>query len=243
MQHLKRLEGRLRGARKRLAPLLYRGDAMHCPLCARSFRKFRTAGRNAARRENAVCPACGSRERDRLACLFLRQLEPGGRLLHVAPERCLTACLRRLATEGYMSADLVRQDVDERFDLAAIPHRQATFGGVYCSHVLQDVHDDRQALAEVFRVLRPGGWAILNVPVKAPRSLDHQDAPGRTRAAGDPRPPEHLRTYGPDFRDRMADAGFRVRTIGADDVAGATEQRRLGIAGAAAGVVHFGIKE
>lgn len=218
---------------------------MQCPVCARSFRKFRSAGRKTARRRGAVCPYCASRERDRLAFLFLRGLEPVGRLLHIAPEACLVSCLRRLAPDGYVRADLVREDVDERFDMLAIPHPEHTFGGVYCSHVLQDVRDDRQAMAEVLRVLKPGGWGILNVPVQAGRrrSMEHRNAPGNIRAAGDPRPPEHLRTYGRDFGERMATVGFRVRAIAPRDVAPENAVRmRLGIDGDAAGHMYFGTK-
>lgn len=244
MSPLKRVESRLRRLRRRVAPFVYAGDAVHCPVCDRSFRKFRSAGRKPARRRGAVCPHCAARERDRLAFLFLRELEPVGNLLHIAPEACLVPCLRRLAPDGYVAADLLRDDVDERFDMLAIPHPQHTFGGVYCSHVLQDVRDDRLAMAEVWRVLRPGGWAILNVPVQAgrPRSVEHADAPGNVRAAGDPRPPEHLRSYGCDFGERMAAAGFRVRTITAGDLAGRDEQARFGISSAAAGIIHFGTK-
>ena len=244
MRRLKRVEEFLRRLRRRAAPLVYAGDAMRCPVCARSFRKFRAAGGGTARRRNAVCPYCASRERDRLAFLFLRRLEPVGRLLHIAPEACLVSCLRGLAPAGYVRADLVRDDVDERFDLLAIPHPEHTFGGVYCSHVLQDVRDDRQAMAEVLRVLKPGGWGILNVPAQAgrARTVEHRSAPGNVRAAGDPRPPEHLRTYGRDFGERMAAVGFRVRMVTAGDVAPVSEHVRLGIAGPAAGVVHFGTK-
>ena len=242
MRRLKRLETRLRRLRNRAAPLLYRGDAFHCPVCAGSFGKFRAAGRRRERRPNAVCPRCASRERDRLAFLFLRQVPPAGRVLHMAPEPCLRSRLRELAPGGYVSADLLRTDVDERADLGTLPHADATFGGVYCSHVLQDVRDDIAAMAEVFRVLAPGGWAVLNVPVKATKTTNHPDAPLRGRRQGDPRPPEHLRTYGPDFAERMASVGFRVRVVAAGDLATPDEQQRLGIASAAAGAIHFGVK-
>ena len=239
MQRLKRLEVRLRRLRNRAAPLLYAGNAFHCPACERSFRKFRTAGRE--RRRNAVCPGCAARERDRLASLFLRDMAPTTRILHIAPEACLAERLRELAGGGYVSADLMRTDVHERLDMLALPHRDGTFGGVYCSHVLQDVRDDIRAMAEVFRVLAPGGWAILNVPVHGAKTKDHPDAPRHVRAADDPRPPEHLRTYGRDFPERMAAAGFRVRVATAADLAAEAEQRRFGIE-SAAGAIHFGAK-
>ena len=246
MQFLKGVETRLRRLRNRAAPLLYAGDAMHCPVCDRSFRKFRAAGRKQERRANAVCPFCGARERDRLAHLFLQdaawQDSAGGPILHIAPEACLAPRLRELADGRYICADLLRNDVDERFDIMAIPHPEATFQGVYCSHVLQDVQDDVRALAECFRVLKPGGWAIVNVPVKGRATIDHRDAPLNPRRAGDPRPAEHLRTYGADFAERMASVGFAMRVIDAADLAKAEEQRRFGIADAAAGSIYCGTR-
>ena len=176
MQRLKRLEVRLRRLRNRAAPLLYAGNALHCPACERSFRKFRTAGRE--RRRNAVCPGCAARERDRLASLFLRDLAPTTRILHIAPEACLAARLRELAGGGYVSADLMRTDVHERLDMLALPHRDGTFGGVYCSHVLQDVRDDGRAMAEVFR----SDARRLGDSQRADSWREDQGSPGRAAA-------------------------------------------------------------
>lgn len=245
MPSLKRLEAGLRRLRRRTAPLTWAGDAVHCPVCDRSFRGFRSAGNRRTRRPNAVCPYCAARERDRLTFLFLTSADgptSGGPLLHIAPEACMQPRLRELADGDYVTADLVRTDVDERFDLMAIPHADAAFQAVYCSHVLQDVADDVGAMRELFRVLKPGGWAILNIPVTAQVTVDHRDAPLRTRNRGDRRPHEHLRTYGHDFAQRMASMGFEVRAIRPDDLATNDEQARYGIDTEAAGTVHFGVK-
>ena len=192
-----------------------------------------------------MCPFCAARERDRLTFLFLTSdggPAAGGPLLHIAPEACLQPCLRRLATGEYRTADLIRADVDERFDLMAIPHPDAAFRAVYCSHVLQDVPDDLVAMAELFRILEPGGWGILNVPVTAETTVDHRDEPRHMRRPGDRRPDEHLRTYGTDFVQRMGSVGFEVGVIRPTDVASPQEQTRYGIDGAAAGAVYFGVK-
>ena len=245
MRTLKRLEYRLRRLRRRAAPVIWAGNAVHCPVCDRSFRGFRPAGKRRARRPNAVCPRCASRERDRLTFLFLGGTDApvaGGPLLHIAPEACLQPRLRDLANGRYVTADLIRDDVEERFDLMAMPHPAGTFHGIYCSHVLQDVPDDLAAMAEMCRTLKPGGWAILNVPVTAETTVDHRDAPLHVRGRGDRRPDEHLRTYGADFPQRMASVGFDVRVIGPDDVATAEERARYGIDTPAAGAVFYGVK-
>ncbi|MDE0661514.1 MAG: methyltransferase domain-containing protein [Gammaproteobacteria bacterium] len=245
MPILKRLEAGIRRLRRRTAPLTWAGNAVHCPVCDRSFRGFRFAGNKPTRRPNAVCPYCAARERDRLTFLFLTSADgptPGGPLLHIAPEACIQPRLYELAGGDYVTADLVRTDVDEHFDLMAIPHADAAFRAIYCSHVLQDVADDLRAMGELFRVLQPGGWAILNVPVTAQVTVDHRDAPLRTRSRGDRRPHEHLRTYGHDFAQRMGSIGFEVRAVRADDLATREEQVRYGIDTPAAGSVHFGVK-
>lgn len=245
MPVLKRLEARLRRLRRLAAPLTWAGDDVHCPVCDRSFRGFRPAGNKRNRRPNAVCPYCAARERDRLTFLFLTSADgptSGGPLLHIAPEECIQPRLRELADGDYLTADLIRTDVDERFDLMAIPHVNAVFQAIYCSHVLQDVPDDRVAMSELFRVLKPRGWAILNIPVTAEVTVDHRDTPLRRRRRGDRRPPEHLRTYGKDFPQRMGSVGFEVRVICPDDLATRQEQARYGIDPTGAGSVFFGVK-
>ena len=119
-----------------------------------------------------------ARERDRLAWLFLQsnpQLFAGQRfrILHVAPEPQLADFFRHRVDGGYYSADLMRGDVDLRLDVSALPFAAASLDAVYCSHVLQDVPDDRKALAEFYRALRPGGWAIVNIPLHADHTREN----------------------------------------------------------------------
>ena len=245
MRILRRAEAEVRRLRRLASPVVWAGNSVHCPLCTRSFRGFRPAGKRLSRRENAICPYCGARERDRLTSLFLARPDgptSGSPILHVAPEACLQPHLRRLGDGHYVTADLIRTDVDERFDLMAIPHPDASFHAVYCSHVLQDVPDDIVAMAELYRILEPGGWAIFNIPVTADTTVDHRDKPRHVRSRGDRRPHEHLRTYGKDFPQRMGSVGFKVRVICPSDLASVQEQRRYGIDGAAAGSVYFGLK-
>jgi SAM-dependent methyltransferase len=244
MQFLKAAEVRLRRWRNRLAPWRYRGDAVHCPVCEHSFRTFLPAGTGERRRDAAVCPLCRARERDRLTWLYL-QRSPALfaaaplRLLHIAPEPRLAELFRARAGEAYFSADLMRRDVDLRLDVSALPLADQCLDAIYCSHVLQDVPDDRAALAEFHRVLRPGGWAILNVPLFAERTRDNP-RPGKARSPGDVRPDEHLRDYGHDYLQRLEEAGFEASLTRPEDlVPEAGERHRLGIDGPRTGFVHL----
>lgn len=190
----------------------YRGGGVRCPCCEGRFRDLRTH----RGRAGVKCPRCGSLERHRLLWLYFEQrtnlLTDELDVLHVAPEYSFG---RRLATQStlrYVSADLDSPLADVTVDLMAMPFGDATFDVVLCNHVLEHVADDRVAMAEIARVLRPGGWAILLVPVDTTRSSTFEDptikAPeDRQRAYGQE---DHARLYGRDYADRLRGAGFEV---------------------------------
>jgi len=245
VQFLKSAEKRLRSLRNRhISARRYRGDAVHCPCCGGDFSEFLPAGSGARARPGAVCPLCRSRERDRLTWLFLRDREADllcrhMQFLHVAPEPRLSDYFFNHIGEGYITADLMRHDVMVRMDVQSMLYPNETLDAIYCSHVFQDVPDDRRAIAECFRVLRPGGWAILNVPLFAESTAEAERA-GNVRAAWDSRPDEHVREYGHDYSERLAAAGFEVEVYCAADLeADATQRQRLGIDGPRTGYVHF----
>ena len=191
------------------------GDRRWCPCCESRVRAFRPFGE--PQRRDAQCPVCGALERDRLATLFLRQ-HPGlldglARLLHVAPERPLQRMLCRWPSLAYVTADIAADGTMVRADLTRLPFPDGGFDAVYCSHVLEHVPDDRAAMRELCRVLRPGGWAILQVPVYRERTDEDvtlADPAERRRRFGQP---DHVRVYGHDFADRLAEAGFQVSVV------------------------------
>jgi SAM-dependent methyltransferase len=167
-------------------------------------------------RRDVQCPRCGSYERVRALWLFLRDESSlaagGGRVLHFAPAPGIAAALRALPGVEYLSADLTPGVAMEVADITAIPHPADSFDAVVCSHVLEHVPDDRGAMAELFRVLRPGGAAHLMQPVDFERAETYEDpaiaAPEeRRRAFGQF---NHVRVYGRDIRERLQDAGFEV---------------------------------
>jgi SAM-dependent methyltransferase len=245
MQLLKSLEVRLRRWRDRaISPLLHRGDAVFCPVCNRSFDRFLPAGTGKRARAAAVCPGCRSRERDRLSWLFLLRrrdelLRRHMQFLHVAPEPRLGEFFFEAIGEGYITADLMRKDVMVRLDVQDMAYPNETMDAIYISHVLQDVPDDRRAIAECFRVLRPGAWAVMNVPIFEERTRE-ADTPGNVRPAWDKRPDEHVRDYGHDYAGRLGEAGFDVEVFSAEDLEPDAERRqRLGIDGPRTGFVHF----
>jgi SAM-dependent methyltransferase len=195
--------------------LLFRGRAYHCPCCATDLRRFLTPTP-----VNRQCPACGSLERQRLLMLYLSQrtrvLSAPAKLLHFAPEQCLHDRFRKAGSLSYTTCDLRNGPmVDRQIDITAVDYPDASFDIVICSHVLQEVENDRKALTELLRVLRPGGVALLQHPIDPGRGDTYEDQSitdpsGRTRAFGQR---DHVRIYGHDFGSRVRDAGFDVEVV------------------------------
>jgi len=167
-------------------------------------------------RSNALCPICFAVDRERLIYLYLNNkrhlLAPGIRLLHMAPEPKLGAWLKAVPGLDYVTADFSMSYVDLRIDLTKAPFRDATFDGIICNHVLEHIPDDAQAMAELRRILRPAGWAILQVPISSSLPSTYEDfsitdPKERERAFGQD---DHVRIYARDYVDRLADAGFSV---------------------------------
>jgi len=193
------------------------GWARYCPICRSHLRKFETFG--SPRRPEARCPICGSLERHRLAWLYFKQrtdLFDGRfkRFLHVAPEPRLSRMLVKIPNIEYVSGDLSAGDALVRLDVTDIAFPAGRFDVVYCSHVLEHVVDDRRAMRELGRVLKPGGWAILQVPIKGDTTIEDPSVvtpAERERVFGQR---DHVRIYGRDYADRLAEAGFAVTVDG-----------------------------
>jgi ubiquinone/menaquinone biosynthesis C-methylase UbiE len=150
------------------------------------------------------------------------------RLLHVAPEPWLGRRFRKLRNIEYISIDLYNPHAMLRMDVTDIEFPDNHFDVVYCSHVLEHVPDDRRALKEFYRVLKPGGWAMLQVPITAevtfedPAAVTRED---RERLYGHP---EHVRRYGIDYKEKPAEAGFTVRVFTAKEIIKDRDKKRMG---------------
>lgn len=220
MQFLKSLEVRLRRARNQLAPYRYAGDARYCPCCQKSFSRFLAAGSKQRRRDDAVCPYCRSRERDRLLISLFEQatlLNGSPRMLHFAPEPAVQGYLKVQSLSLYHTTDLMRSDVSFKADIQALELGDGSYDGVICAHVLQDVPSEEAAVSEVYRVLSAGGWAIFSVPVRGETTIQNS-GPENERSAWDARPDEHIRQYGTDFSERLALSGFGVTVLAPKDL-------------------------
>jgi hypothetical protein len=208
----------------RLTWFFYAGRRFCCPCCGghfRALRDFRPRGGKTfvGVRANAHCPRCGSLERHRLLWLFFQRetdlFRSSLRVLCVAPEYLFQKRLRALPRLDYLSIDLDSPLAMEKADITALPYADGSFDVILCNHVLEHIPDDHRAMSELCRVLRPGGWAVLQTPVDKERAATFED-PGvespeeRARLFGQT---DHVRIYGRDYPDRLRQAGFAVEEI------------------------------
>ena len=191
----------------------YFGFDHQCNICGRQLRTF---NRGKATQNELECPFCMSRPRHRTAFIYFNQrtdifeAKPK-RMLHVAPEPSLGPKFRSARSVDYLSADLDPSSAMVQMDITDIHLTDNSFDVIYCSHVLEHIPDDRKAMRELARVLKPGGWAILAVPIlrtdKTFEDPNIKTAMDRERIYGQS---DHVRMYGPDFVDRLRESGFDV---------------------------------
>ena len=194
-----------------------------CPVCQKSsvyFFPLIINGKTLDKR----CLKCYSQGRQRLGYAFLKDrtdffTATAKKMLHIAPEPCFEQKFEKLYGTNYITADLYTATVKVKMDIMNIQYEDETFDIIYCSHVLEHVSDDRKAIGEFFRVLKKGGWAILNVPVvrndKTIEDLSIIDPKEREKFFGQD---DHVRAYGTDYVDRLRDAGFSVDVVHAKDM-------------------------
>jgi SAM-dependent methyltransferase len=216
----------------------YAGSNVHCPICDASFSRFVPYGLHfpvleelsvvgGGLREYACCPGCGSTDRERLVWMYLlHELNINHkqwRILHVAPEKSLFNKLSKINSLDILTADISGRNVMVKMDITNIDIDTSQFDLIICNHVLEHIIDDRKAMAELYRVLKPGGVAILQVPMSTKLKETFEDESvtselDRERVFGQK---DHVRIYAPDYTERLASVGFKVElfkwwTAGAD---------------------------
>lgn len=206
------------------------GAKYTCPFCKMSFNKLLPAGHEfevlkkkkvigGGYRENAKCPLCYSSDRDRLVYLFLQNrelLKPGMKLLHVGPSKSL----KRYLQDQVKYTSIGFKDTERKMDVQEMSFDSHSFDAIICNHVLEHVKDDKRAMRELYRVLKPEGWAILQVPYTPISKTVEGGAVTEQEKEKKFGQKDHLRLYGTDYPERLRSAGFKVKRekLGEEDV-------------------------
>lgn len=211
-----------------VSALKYIGNKYYCPFCNGRFSTFLPLGHKSpvftekkivggGYRLNARCPRCYSSDRERLIYLYLDLgkkyiFSESIKLLHVAPEKNLAIKLKSQSNIHYISADLNSPSADIKMDITDIKQRDETYDVIICNHVLEHIHDDSNAIRELFRILKKGGFAILQVPISYSIEKTFEDSSitnpdDRELVFGQK---DHVRIYGNDYKLRLEAEGFSV---------------------------------
>lgn len=194
-----------------LTTIQYSGLRFRCPCCGGRFRKFLPYG------ADRKCPRCGCLKRHRLLWSYLRKRTDfftcHKKVLDISPLPFFQKKCKNLKNLDYISVDLSSPMVMIKMDITDIATPDNQFDCIICYHVLEHIPDDKKAMRELFRVLKPGGWAILQSPVRHNLDKTFEDPSivsleERRHVFGQA---DHLRIYGRDYKDRLERAGFTVR--------------------------------
>ena len=219
----------VRRAYLRVAAVTSAGSTVECPCCGAGLRRFaRFHG------ERDQCPQCGALMRHRAVLLLLKERlglpASGGRVIHIGPSRTVAAWFGRQQEIDYVSVDIDSPFVDVQADATDLPFESESFDLVVCLHVLEHIPEDRKAISEMYRVLRPGGRAVLQVPPsdlavtrEDPSITDPHE---RERLFGQY---DHVRLCGADYPARIAEAGFDVERIDYVATLDEDDRRRYGL--------------
>ncbi len=208
--------------------IFYIGNKYNCPICNGKFRKLLPYGNKGA--ENRLCPKCLSLERHRLLWLFMKNklniIDKNIKVIHIAPEQPFIKKFKKLKNWTYITADLESPLADVKMNIKQMPFNNEEFDFVMCNHVLEHIDNDIVAMNEIYRVLKKGGIAILQVPIDSQRKHTYEDY-----NITDPKEREkhfgqydHFRVYGLDYIDRLKSVGFEVdvnlfvKTFTLDDI-------------------------
>lgn len=202
-------------------PLLvwfFKGDNYTDPIDEKNYRSFLPYGYE-KQRKNVLSPGTLSLERHRLMWLYLKN-ETGFftqklKVLHIAPEQSFYKRFRKMKNLNYTSCDLNSPIADVKADIQNLPFESNLFDVIFCNHVLEHVTDDKKALSELYRVMKPGGWGIFQVPIRYQLEKTFEDPSitdkkERIEKFGQY---DHIRVYGMDYYEILEKAGFQVAKI------------------------------
>lgn len=214
-----------------LRALLFIGNKYTCPCCGWKLRAFTHGGYSLKIRYLGYCPRCNSKARHRRWWLFLQQetnlFTDHLRLFQISPNYCLSRRFITLPNIDFVGGDLHNhRNIQIKMGLFATPILSEAFDAILCVHVLEHIQEDRKAIHELYRVLKPGGWAGISVPIRLDQRTYEDPSitlpAERERAFGET---VHVRYYGYDLMDRLEEAGFRVKMYAGKEVDQLSRQR------------------
>ena len=198
--------------------LSLRGDTYQDPIDGKTFKKFLPYGYE-NQRENVLSPSTLSLERHRLLWLYLKNetdfFKAPRKVLHFAPEQAFYKRFRAMKNLDYTTTDLNSPLADVKADICDLPFEDDSYDVIFCNHVLEHIPDDTKAMQELYRILKPGRMAILQIPQDLQRAQTFEDnsITDRNERAAIFGQYDHVRIYGRDYFDKLRTIGFKVHEV------------------------------
>ena len=198
--------------------LFLKGNRFTDPIDGKSFRTFLPYGYG-HQRNNVLSPSTLSLERHRLLWLYLQNetdfFTKELKVLHFAPEQAFYKRFRKQKNLQYTTTDLESPLADVKADICNLPFEDNSFDFILCNHVLEHIPDDKKAMQELYRILKPGGIGIFQIPQDLNREFTFEDnsivdKAERARIFGQY---DHVRVYGRDYFDKLRAIGFKVDEV------------------------------
>ena len=195
-----------------------RGNKFTDPIDNKSFRAFLPYGYG-IQRPNVLSPSTLSLERHRLLWLYLNHetnfFSENLKVLHFAPEQCFLKRFRKLNNLDYTTTDLLSPIADVKADICDLPFEDDTYDVILCNHVLEHIPDDTKAMQELYRVMKPGGYGIFQIPQDLNRKTTFEDdtITDKTERAKIFGQYDHVRVYGRDYFNKLRTIGFKVEEV------------------------------
>ena len=195
-----------------------KGNRFTDPIDGKSFKTFLPYGYG-NQRNNVLSPSTLSLERHRLLWLYLKNetdfFSKNLKVLHFAPEQAFYNRFKKQKNLNYTTTDLESPLADVKADICNLPFENDAYDVILCNHVLEHIPDDTKAMKELYRVLKPGGMAILQIPQDLSREKTFEDnsitdKPERAKIFGQY---DHVRVYGRDYFDKLRSIGFKVDEV------------------------------
>ena len=198
--------------------LVLRGKKYTDPIDGKRFKLFLPYGYG-KQRPNVLSPSTLSLERHRLLWLYLKNetdfFTSKKKVLHFAPEQAFYKRFTQLKNLDYTTTDLLSPLADVKADICNLPFKDNSYDIILCNHVLEHIPDDTKAMEELYRVLKPNGMAILQIPQDLNRAQTFEDntitdKKERAKIFGQY---DHVRIYGLDYFDKLRSIGFKVEEV------------------------------
>ncbi len=198
--------------------LYYRGGTYIDPIDEKGFRKFLPYGYENPR-EGILSPSTLSLERHRLLWLYLKNetnfFDAPLNVLHFAPEQAFHKRFKQLKNINYTTTDLNSPIADVKADICNLPFENEAYDVILCNHVLEHIPNDTKAMEELYRVLKPEGFGVFQIPQDLNREKTFEDnsitdKKERAKIFGQY---DHVRIYGRDYFDKLRSIGFKVDEV------------------------------